>query len=104
MSLAEHDRLSRRNFLFGLGTGLAASALAPELIFAGGNKVRKDEPLILGTGNHKYEWVRGWGKLPDGMKYGSTHGGVVVDSKNHIYFSTDGDGAIIVLDPDGKYV
>jgi DNA-binding beta-propeller fold protein YncE len=105
MSLAVQDRLSRRNFLFGLGTGLAASALAPGLIFAGaGRKGLAGDPLILGTGNHKYEWVRGWGTLPAGMKLGSTHGGVVVDSKNQIYFSTDGDAAIAVFDQDGKYV
>src|SRR5690349_9769460 len=105
MSLAEQDRLSRRNFLFGLGTGLAASVLAPGMIFAGtGRKGTGGDPLILGTGNHRYEWVRGWGTLPAGMKLGSTHGGVVVDSKNQIYFSTDGDAAIVVFDQDGKYV
>jgi len=98
MSRPEHFQLDRRRFLFAASAGLAATAIAPRSFFA------KDEPLILGAGNHRYEWVRGWGKLPDGMKYGSTHGGVVVDSKGLIYFSTDGEGSILVLDPDGKFV
>ena len=104
MSLSEHDRLGRRNFLFGLGMGLTASAFTPELIFASTRKGRKDEPLILGAGNHKYEWVRGWGKLPAGMEYGSTHGAVQLDAKGLIYVNTDTDNAIIVFDADGKFV
>lgn len=104
MSRLESFQLNRRRFLFGLGAGIAASAVTPQLAISAFAKSRKDEPLILGAGNHKYEWVRGWGKLPEGMKYGSTHGGVVVDSQNHIYFSTDGEGLIVVFDQDGKYV
>ncbi|MBK7598743.1 MAG: hypothetical protein IPJ07_09540 [Acidobacteria bacterium] len=33
---------------------------------------RDNEALILGSGRHRYEWVRGWGRLPEGMKLGST--------------------------------
>jgi len=95
------EQLSRRKFLFTSGAALAAAAAMPKFVFSGS---RSEEPIILGAGNHRYEWIRGWGKLPEGMRYGSTHGGVVVDSQNHIYFSTDGDNSIIVLDPDGKYI
>ena len=41
---------------------------------------------------------------PDGVKLGSTHGGVVADSQTRIYASTDGDSSIIVFDQDGKFV
>lgn len=99
MSRSEQIQLHRRRFLFGLGAGVAASAFAFPAFASG-----KDEPIILGAGNHKYEWVRGWGKLPESMKWGSTHGGVVVDSQNHIYFSTDADSQIAILDQDGKYI
>jgi len=62
------------------------------------------QATFLGAGAHRYEWVRGWGTLPVGMKYGSTHGGVVVDSQNQVYFSTDGEASIVVLDRDGRFI
>jgi hypothetical protein len=95
---------SRRAFLRGLGAGIAASTVASHSIFTALAKTRGADQIILGAGNHKYEWVRGWGKLPAGVKLGSTHGGVVVDAQNRVYFSTDGDDSIIVFDQDGKYV
>lgn len=94
--------LSRRNFLGGFGLAMTAAAVAPRFSFA--NNTQNGAPIILGTGNHKYEWVRNWVKLPPGMKIGSTHGGVVVDAKGHIYFSTDGEQSIMVFDPNGKYL
>jgi DNA-binding beta-propeller fold protein YncE len=94
--------MSRRRFLSGL-TITAASLSSPRLMAAFG-AIPGDSPTILGAGRHRYEWVRGWGKLPDGMKYGSTHGGVAVDGQNHVYVSTDGDGSIIVFDQNGQYV
>src|SRR5215210_9558045 len=98
MSRPEHFQLNRRRFLFGVGAALAAAAVAPRSFFA------KDQPLILGAGNHRYEWVRGWGKLPAGMEYGATHGAVQVDSKGLVYFNTDTENAIIVFDADGKFI
>lgn len=102
MVLTDRKDVGRRRFLHGL-TFTAASLASFSLTrtFAG---VREDGPVILGDGKHRYEWVRGWGKLPDGVKFGSTHGGVVVDAQNRVYFSTDGDDSIIVFDQDGKYI
>jgi DNA-binding beta-propeller fold protein YncE len=99
-----HDILrdcSRRGFLRGLSAGVAATAIAPQFVFA---RNQKDAPILLGAGKHRYEWVRGWGTLPEGMKIGSTHGGVAVDSQNRLYFSTDGPGSILVMDADGKFI
>lgn len=93
---------SRRRFLLGLGAGVAASAFTPQELFA--RTRRPDEPILLGAGRHKYEWVRGWGKLPAGMKYGSTHGAVQVDAKNNVYVNTDTENAIIVFDENGNYL
>src|SRR6476619_5163612 len=92
---------SRRIFIRNLGAGLATRALAPQLLLARAGQ-QANAPIILGAGNHKYEWVRGWGKLPEGLKLGSTHGGVVVDAKNRIYISTDGEGSILVFDQAGN--
>jgi DNA-binding beta-propeller fold protein YncE len=92
---------SRRSFLHGLGVGVAAAAIVPRFVLA---RQSNNGPLIVGAGKHKYEWVRGWGKLPDGMNYGSTHGAVQVDAQNRVYFNTDTEHAIIVFDGDGKFI
>jgi hypothetical protein len=93
---------SRRTFLGGFGTAMTAAAFAPRLSFA--RNTQNGAPIILGTGNHKYEWVRNWAQLPPGVQIGGTHGGVVVDAKGFIYFSTDGEKSIMVFTPSGKFV
>ena len=95
MSRLDNRSLDRRRFLLTVGAGTAASFIAPRSSTAS---------PILGTGAHRYEWVKGWGTLPAGMKLGSMHGGVVVDAQKNIYFSTDGDALIAVFDPEGKFV
>jgi len=94
------NAITRRGFLHSLGAGVAVSTIAPSRFSA----YAGTDPIILGAGNHRYEWIRGWGKLPEGMQFGSTHGAVQVDSQNHVYFNTDTENAIIVFDQDGKFV
>lgn len=100
MSHAKSRDYSRRLFLHGLGAGVAVSTIAPSLFSA----FSGTDPIILGAGNHRYEWIRGWGKLPEGMQFGSTHGAVQVDSQNRVYFNTDTENAIIVFDQDGNFI
>ncbi len=66
-------------------------------------KVQKAEEadVMLGTKDHRYRWVPGWLKLPEGMKLGNTHGCVAVDSKGRVYFNTDSEHAVVVVNPDG---
>lgn len=61
-------------------------------------------PLVLGSGRHRFEWVRGWGALPEGMKFGNTHGAVLVDASGRVYVNTDTENAVIVFDRDGKFI
>lgn len=63
-----------------------------------------DEPLLLGVGAQRFEWVRGWGRLPEGMKFGNTHGSVLLDKAGRVYVNTDTEHAVIVFDADGKFV
>ena len=81
---------SRRDVVRMFGIAGAAAAVLPERVFA--ERVGPAK-IILGEGAHKYEWIEGWAKLPEGMKYvGSTHGNVQVDSKRGnsiIAFSLD---------------
>jgi DNA-binding beta-propeller fold protein YncE len=60
--------------------------------------------ILMGQGKHKYEWVPGWARLPAGMSFGNTHGGIVVDSKGLVYVNTDTDNAVIVFDKNGKFI
>ena len=94
---------SRRNFLKECGMAIVAGSLGGYLTDAEG-AVRPAEPLILGAGNHRYEWVRGWGTLPAGMNFGSTHGAVQLDALGRVYFNTDTENAIIVFDANGKFI
>ncbi len=75
-----------------LGAALLVSSQDPE------------EKVLLGKGEHTYEWVSGWGTLPEGMSYGNTHGCIAIDSKDRVYVNTDSEHAVIVFDSDGKFL
>jgi hypothetical protein len=72
------------------------------LLVAGALSRRSQEPIRLGRGDHVYEWVRGWGTPPDGATIGSTHGCVVVDSRDRVYVNTDTQHAVVVLSAEGE--
>ncbi len=61
-------------------------------------------PVTLGEGTHRYTWVTGWGRLPEGLKYGNTHGAIAFDGAGNVYVNTDGENAILVFKPDGTFV
>lgn len=59
-----------------------------------------------GAGEHTYESVPNWSKLPEGRQVlGPTHGGIVEDKAGNIYCTMDGGAAaiagIVVYKPDG---
>ncbi|MCZ6596944.1 MAG: hypothetical protein O7B99_04840 [Planctomycetota bacterium] len=81
-------------FLALLAAGLVASSQEPD----------EPEPLILGSGEHTFEWVRDWAKLPDGGPLGYTHGCVLVDSQGRVYVNTDTEEAVKVFDSEGNYL
>lgn len=95
------NTVSRRTFLAGLGAGAAGFAFAsPAAFFTGSD----DHRTLLGTGPHSYEWVKGWGQLPEGMSYGNTHGCIVSDSQGRLFVNTDTEHAVIIFDRDGKFL
>ncbi len=57
----------------------------------------------LGSGSHVYEFDTDWGKLPNGVKYGYTHG-VVVDSQQRILIHNRSKDAVVIFDQGGKFV
>lgn len=64
---------------------------------------KKVEPVRMGSGIMTFDTVPGWGLRPDGSSIlGPTHGGVVVDSKGHVY--TSADVGIFVFSPEGSLI
>src|SRR5262245_52338903 len=90
-------RLTRRDFVKLAATATAGLAL-PKLTQADDSNT----PIRIGSGEHTYEAVPGWGKLPAGMKYG--HGcGIIVDSQDRVYVtSRSTNPCVAVFDRDGK--
>jgi len=97
---------SRRTFI--KAAGVAALAAAVPRIAMGGSKHGLD-PIILGEGDHQYEVIHDWGKLPAGMAYGNTHG-VCEDAQGNIYIKhtvgagSTSDDCVVVFDPKGKFI
>jgi DNA-binding beta-propeller fold protein YncE len=83
-----YNRLTRRSLF----------AAAPTLLIAGRSK-----SVVLGSGSHKYEVAEGWGRLPEGVRYGYTHG-VAVDSQQRIIIHNQSKDSVILFDRKGKFI
>ena len=57
----------------------------------------------VGQGQHTYEVVENWGKLPPGWAFGPVSA-VAVDSQDRVYAFQRQDPPIIVLDSEGNYL
>lgn len=99
-------RPTRREFLATAGAAGAAIAF-PSIV--GATDKGGLAPVIVGSGEHTYEWIHDWGELPDSIRYGNTHG-VCEDSQGRIYIkhtvhaTSDSDDAIVVFDEKGRFV
>ena len=58
---------------------------------------------VYGIGDFRYEYVDGWGKLPEGIKFQECPG-VAVDPQDNVYVLTRGEHPIMVFDRDGNYL
>lgn len=65
-------------------------------------RFQEARPVRFEAGGVRYEWVAGWGALPDGKALGNTHGCIVVDEQDRIYLCTDTEDAVVVFDPSGR--
>src|SRR5688572_4676389 len=94
-------RLTRRDFL--KSAGVAAASAATGLSATGCATRRETKPAVrIGSGYHTYEAVDGWGKLPEGMKYGFGCG-IVVDGEDRVYVtSRSTNPAVAVFDRKGN--
>lgn len=103
---AGDSSVSRREFLKTAGVAAAAVTAGPAILNAA-DKSGSRTPTV-GTGEHTYECVHGWGEVPSHIQWGETHG-VTVDREGLIYIkhrstSAEPMDAIAVFDPQGKFV
>jgi len=104
------NRASRREFLSHMGVAATALVAAPSL-FAGVRTKDKSglAPPTLGEGEHQYECVHDWARLPAEIAFGNTHG-VAVDAAGFVYIkhtvhaSSSRPDALCVFDPNGAFV
>lgn len=104
---ANSNNTSRRDFLKTASTAVAAStALGPFFVHASDKAGTKS--VTVGSGEHQYLCHHGWGQLPDNIRWGDTHG-LTIDEQGMIYIKHRNKekevmDAIVVFDPEGKYV
>jgi hypothetical protein len=97
---------SRRSFLKTAGVTALGAGLAPAIVGAA-DKSGSKLPIV-GEGEYRYEAIHGWGELPDSIRWGDTHG-VTIDAAGFVYIKHRSAApqpvdAIVVFDPEGKYV
>ena len=96
--------LSRRRFIATTTTAAAALAM-PRVLTA----QKSDTPLVVGTGEHRYEVQHDWPQLPDKYSWQTTHN-VAVDREGLLYVIHEGrenlkdHPSIFVFDAKGKFV
>ena len=99
MSAKNH---SRRQFLKTSVTAAGAAIAAPTILRA--IELPAGGPgSIQGEGQHKYEWLHEWIKLPEDVKLGNSHG-VQEDSQHRIYIHHMGTPSMLVVDHDGNVI
>jgi hypothetical protein len=95
---------SRRRFVKN-GVKIAAIAAAPNVLTRG----KASTQVIVGEGDHRYEVLHDWARLPDSYTWQTTHN-VAVDRQGLVYVIHEGreelrdHPAIFVFDPDGKFI
>jgi hypothetical protein len=59
--------------------------------------------MILGTGEHRYRAVEGWGKLPTAWQLGDV-AAVGIDRKDRVYVFNRGEHPMVVFDREGNFL
>lgn len=61
------------------------------------------KPLTIGSATHLYEVAQGWGKLPEHITLGYTHG-ICVDKDDNVYLHHTGKNSVVIFDREGNYL
>lgn len=96
---------TRRRFLVTTATATAAAMVAPRVLTA----QKSDQRLVIGSGQHRYEVLHDWVRLPDRYSWQTTHN-VAIDREGNLYVIHEGredqrnHPSIFVFDPAGKFI
>ena len=99
--------MNRRRFLQHTAVLSASAATGPLLL--GTQNMADNRPMVTGQGEHRYEVLHDWLKLPDQFTWQTTHN-VAVDSQANVYVIHEGrkelkdHPSIFVFDNTGKYI
>ncbi|MGH7132411.1 MAG: twin-arginine translocation signal domain-containing protein [Phycisphaerales bacterium] len=104
------SEITRRGFLKAAGVVGAVGMAAPALARLARTQDKSGKAqIVVGVAPYLYEMQHDWGTLPADIAWGNTHG-VAEDSKGNIYIkhtvhaSSTKPDAIVVFDPDGRFV
>ncbi|RZU29726.1 hypothetical protein [Edaphobacter modestus] len=97
--------VNRRAFCsFGAASTLAVVTGGAKMQAQSKNASTNSARLSTGNGEWTYDLVPHWGMLPEGKKFGGTHGAITSDKDGNIYISTQSDTGIIVYSADGTLI
>lgn len=74
-----------------------------------GAALAQSNPLILGSGEYRYEATHDWAQTPDTIRFGNTHGIVITEDRRVIIAHTvhkdsQSPDAICIFDDKGKFI
>jgi hypothetical protein len=101
-SQASNSSISRRDVLIAGATTALASALGAPAILRATDKAAT-KPLITGSGDHTFEMIHDWARLPDHIHFGNTHA-VQETADGRIIVHHTGQDSVCFFDPDGKFI
>ena len=104
----QHD-LSRRAFVKSALGAAVAAGVGPTILRAGETRMNATtetgRPLIIGSGQHTYQVIDEWAKLPSGKKFGNTHGVCeTADGRIFIHNASPTGDCVCEFDPQGKFI
>lgn len=100
---------SRRRFLASTAAVVPVGVGGLNLITTSKTRAADGNGTIVGEGEHRYEVIHDWARLPDRYSWQITHN-VAVDSQNRLYVIHEGDHAqqdhpaIFVFDEKGEFI
>src|SRR5947207_11987098 len=107
--MRKQDHTSRRAFVKSALGAAVAAGIAPNILRAGDQRMSTTtatgRPTVIGSGEHTYEVIDEWAKLPAGKQFGNTHGVCeTADGRIFIHNASPTGDCVCEFDPDGQFI